>query len=111
MIVHLLMILIIATSLVAIWYGVGAIARMRPDTRLSIRIAFIAKTTGLAAIVAAVVDYYLGDPFAWPWLMLGGVALANAGTAGIYIVNRRSCRCPECPVRRIVILQDSADER
>lgn len=106
MIVTLLMLLIGATSLVAIWYGVSAIARMSPCTRFSIRMAFVAKATGLATVFAAVLDYFFGDPYAWPWLMLAGLALSNAGTAGIYMVNQRCCRCPECPTRRIATFED-----
>ena len=110
MIVALLMILIIATSLVALWFIVGAIAHMSPRTRLAIRAAFVAKATGLFIIFAAALDHFLGAPYTWPWLMLGGITLANAGTAVLHLANRRGCRCPECPVRRIVTLTDGAHE-
>ena len=106
MIVSALMILIGVTSLVAIWFCVSAIARMSPCTRFSIRISFVAKATGLATVFAAALDFFFGDPYVWPWLMLFGVALSNAGTAGIYMSNRRCCRCPECPVRRVVTFED-----
>jgi len=102
MIVPLLMLLILATTLVALYYALCAIVRMSPGTRASIRFGFIAKAGGLGVVVAAVADFFLGDPYAWPWLMLAGVALSNAGTACIYMANRRHCRCPECPVRRII---------
>lgn len=110
MIVKLLMILIGLTSLIAMWHVVGGIARMSPNTRHAIRAAFVAKATGLATIVAAVLDHFLGAPYTWPWLMLGGVTLTNAGTAALHVFNRRDCLCPECPVRRIVVLTDRPHE-
>lgn len=110
-IVPLLMILIGITSLVAIWYVVGAIARMSPRTRLAIRAGYIAKATGLATILAAVIDHFAGAPYTWPWLMLGGVALANAGGAAIHVFNARDCHCPECPVRRVFLRDDKGPAR
>jgi len=29
------------------------------------------------------------------------VLLANGGTAGVYLANRRACSCPACPMRMI----------
>lgn len=110
MIVALLMLLVIAASLVSLWFIVGAITRMSPHTRLTIRAAFITKATGLFVILAAGVDHFLGAPYTWPWLMLGGVTLANAGTAMLHLANRRGCRCSECPVRRVVVLTDARHE-
>lgn len=105
-IVPLLMILIGITSLVAGWYVVGTIVRMSPSTRLAIRAGYIAKAWGLAFLFAAFLDHFLGAPYTWPWLMLGGVALVNAGGVVIHVSNRRDCHCPECPVRRIYLRDD-----
>ena len=98
-IVALLMILIGLSSIVAIWHVVSAIARMSPRTRAGIRYAMVAKATGLATLLAAVTDHFAGAPYTWPWLMLVGVALTNAGTAALHVVSRRDCHCPECPMR------------
>lgn len=103
MIVAALMILIGLTGLVAIWHVCAALARMSPSTRFTIRAGYISKAGGLAIIFAAVIDHFFGAPYTWPWLMLAGVALSNAGSAAIHIANRRDCRCPECPVRRIYL--------
>lgn len=106
MIVLTLMLLIGITSLVALWFVVYAIASMSRRTRFTIRAGHIAKATGLATILGAVLDHFVGAPYTWPWLMLGGVALTNAGAAVIHIANRRDCRCPECPVRRIYLSEE-----
>lgn len=102
MIVAALMLLIAATSLVALWHVCCAIARMSPATRGGIRFAFVAKAGGLFILLAAVVDHFFGAPYTWPWLMLVGVALFNAGVALLHVATRRDCRCPECPVRQVV---------
>lgn len=86
---------------VGVWVVLRAIAAMRRDTRATIRWSFIAKSAGLALQLAAVLDYFFGDPFAWPWLLLAGVALANLGTAALYVFTRKSCRCQECTFRRL----------
>lgn len=99
----ILMLLIVTASLTALAHGVCIIARMSRATRFSIRLSFVAQTTGLAATCAAVLDYIAGDPFTWPWLMLLGVSLTNAGTAGLYVFNRRACACPGCPSRPRVV--------
>lgn len=104
--VLLLMILMLATALVALYYALAAIVRMSPHTRAAIRAGFIAKACGLAMVVAAVVDYVLGDPYAWPGLLLAGVTLTNAGAACIHMANRRQCMCPECSRRQVIRFAD-----
>ncbi|WP_068634893.1 hypothetical protein [Thauera butanivorans] len=101
MIIPMLMLLIFVTSLVALYFTLCAVTHMGRCTRGRIRWAYIAKAGGQFVLLASVADYLLGDPYAWPWLMLVGVALSNAGTAGIHMLNRRQCKCPECPVRQL----------
>lgn len=90
-----------AACVVAGYYVLSAINRMGSETREAIKAAYWLKAVGLFTQVCAVADYFHGDPLAWPWLLLAGVAMTNAGTGLLYLVNRRACRCPECPVRRI----------
>lgn len=97
MIVNALMIINAVASLVALWYGLCAINAMSRDTRHSVRWAFVAKASGYFTQVAATVDFFHGEALAWPWLLLVGVILANAGTAALYLVNRRRCGCEHCP--------------
>lgn len=110
-IVPLLMILIGLTSLVAGWYVVSTIVRMSPRTRLPIRAGYIAKAGGLAFLFASVLDHFFGAPYTWPWLMLAGVTLSNAGAVAIHVFNARDCHCPECPVRRIFLRDDKGAAR
>jgi len=97
--IALLMILIGANCIVAIWHVLDAISRMSGATRAGIRYAMITKATGMATLLAAVLDHFFGAPYTWPWLMLVGVAFSTAGTAAMHVLSRRRCHCPECPVR------------
>lgn len=85
---------------VGVWVVLRAIAAMGRDTAESVRWSFVAKSAGLALQLAAALDYFLGDPYAWPWLMLAGVALANVGTAALYVLNRKAAGCQGCSNRK-----------
>lgn len=69
-----------------------AIADMK-NPRERIRWMSILKATGFAIQILAALDYFIGDPYAWPWLLLFGVALANTGTALLYLLNRDCAGC------------------
>jgi len=86
---------------VALYYCVAAVNAMDWQTRHVIRWAFVGKGIGLCAQVLAAVDYVAhADPITWPWLLLLGVASANAGTAVLYLANQRDCVFAGCPGRK-----------
>jgi hypothetical protein len=83
------------------WVVLRALAAMSRGARESVRWAFIAKSAGQAVQIAAAADYFIGDPRAWPWLLLSGVALSNLATALLFHINRRACDAAECVYRRM----------
>lgn len=109
MLVSILMVLIgIATTLL-LWHVLVVIIKMKRETRESIRWSFITKAAGLGTTLASVVDYFHGEPMGWPWVLLAGVALSTTGSTLLYIVNRRTCNCFECPIRGICANESQPD--
>lgn len=101
-----LMALIGALSLVACWFVCLGIVAMCPTTPGRLKAAFVAKASGHFIVFLSALDYWHGEPLGWPWVLLTGVALYSGGAALLHLVNRRDCKCPECPVRRIVVFKD-----
>lgn len=100
MIVFSLMALLAIATCVALWHTVAVINKMGPRTNNGVRFAYVFKATGYFLLILACFDYLHGDPIAWPWLLLSGIAMANGGVALLHFVTRRTCQCPECPMRR-----------
>ena len=86
--------------LIGAFYAACAIETMSRRTKLSIWLAFIAQGVGWFCQFLAAIDYFHGDALGWPWFLLAGVLLANAGTACVFLANRRDCSCPGCPARQ-----------
>lgn len=103
--VNVIMVILAATTLVALWHCVSVINRMSSRTHDGVRWAYILKATGHFVLLLAVFDFLHGDPMAWPWLLLMGVALANGGTAVLHAVTRRMCQCPDCPMRKYELMR------
>lgn len=85
--------------LVAVYYAICAINTMSRRTPLPVWLAFIGQGLGWFVQFLAAIDYLHGAALAWPWFLLAGLVLANAGTGALYLANRRECRCPGCPAR------------
>lgn len=95
-----LMAVLATTTAVALWHCVSVVNRMGPKTHHGVRLAYVLKSSGHFTLLLACFDYLHGDPIAWPWLLLTGVAITNMGTALLHAVTRRVCQCPDCPMRR-----------
>lgn len=95
-----LMMLLCVTTGVALWHSLTVINRMSRLTHHGVRLAYILKATGLFMVLLAVLDYMHGNPITWPWLLLTGVTFQTGGSALLHVATRRSCRCPECPIRK-----------
>lgn len=95
-----LMAALAAATAIALWHNVAVVNKMGPKTHHGVRASYVLKATGQFVLLLACFDYLHGDPIAWPWLLLTGVVIANAGTALLHGVTRRVCQCPDCPMRR-----------
>lgn len=91
-----------AACSVSTFYAICAINAMSRKTKLSLWLAFIGQGLGWFCQLLAAIDFFHGDALGWPWFLLTGVLLANGGTAGIYLANRRECACAGCPARRVL---------
>lgn len=90
------------TTSIALWHTLIVINHMTRRTAEGIRWGYVLRATGLFMLLLAVVDWLVGEPRTWPWLLLSGVVVATAGSALLHIATRRACHCDECPVREAV---------
>lgn len=101
MIIKLVVLCILLTSPCALWGVLCALNAMDVRrTRPGIAAGFLCCAIGWGGLIAAGVDYLLGDaPLFWPLMMLLGVLLLSIGNATIYLMNRRTCGCQYCSGR------------
>lgn len=104
----IMFVLVIGTP-VALWHCLCTINQMSRSTHHGVRIAYVLNATGHFMVILAVLDFLHGDPMAWPWLLLAGVATTNIGVALRHAVTRRICWCPECLMRRQVLAHSEED--
>lgn len=97
-----LMLVVTASAGISLWHCATSINHMSPSTSASVRWPYVLKAGGYFIQILAVLDYLRGDPMAWPWLLLVGITLGNAGSALLHIYAKRDCRCPECPIRSMI---------
>lgn len=70
-------------------------------TRWRIIGPFVGIAFGWILLFFAALDFLShNQPRLWPWALLGGVWLLAIGNAVLFLVNRRQCACPGCPVRK-----------
>lgn len=71
------------------------------QTRWRIILPFWLIAFGWIALLFAALDFLAhNQPRLWPWALLSGVLLLAVGNAVLFMVNRRQCSCPGCPVRK-----------
>jgi hypothetical protein len=103
MTIKLIVLCILLAAPFALW---GALCALNAvdirSTRPGIAAGFLLCVIGWGALIAAGLDYLVGDaPLFWPLVLLLGVLLLSIGNAAIYLLNRRRCGCPSCPGRVI----------
>lgn len=70
-------------------------------TRRRIIGPFVSIAIGWILLFFAALDFLShNQPKLWPWALLSGVGLLAIGNAVLFLVNRRQCSCPGCPVRK-----------
>lgn len=86
-------------ALVSLFHTGRAFNQMGPQTKEGIRWSHISRGCGLVTLLFACADALRDDPYTWPWTMMIGTFLVVMGTTGLFVFSRRSCHCPECPIR------------